>query len=146
MTGCEERQIAVERRLHGDLGDAEVAALEAHLQDCAACRDYLLAARAAEAAMSEQVRAELQEVDWERVKRSAASHRAFWREDVVSTSAAIAGVALVGWWLIPAEKVEGRWPAMPGAGLAAIALTVLLARERSRSLEPGADPFELLAA
>ena len=146
MTGCDQQQIAIERRLHGDLGDAEAASLEAHLQSCAACRAYEAAARGTEAAMSEQVQAVLHEVDWEKVRRSAARHRAFWREDVVSTTAAITGAALVGWWLVPAEKLQGRWPLLLGAALAAIALTAFVARERSRGLEADADPFELLAA
>jgi anti-sigma factor RsiW len=146
MTGCDLQQIAIERRLHGDLGDAEAAALDAHLQTCAACRDYLLAARGTEAAMNEQVQAVLHEVDWERVRRSAARHRAFWREDFISNAAAVAGAALVGWWLVPAEKLQGRWPWLLGAALAAIALTAIIARERSRGLEADADPFELLAA
>jgi hypothetical protein len=146
MTGCDLQQIAIERRLHGDLGDAEAAALEAHLQGCADCRGYLAQARATEAAMGEQVQAMLQGVDWEKVRRSAARQRFFWKEEVVATAGGLAAVVAATAWLLPAKARAPGLAFVVATAVLALVLVALRARAHARGLGERADPIELLAA
>lgn len=69
MTRCDEFEVAIEKRLHGALGEPEQAALEEHLAGCPGCRAYQAAARGAEAGMSQRAKAAGAEVDWARVER-----------------------------------------------------------------------------
>ena len=69
MAGCEDFEIAIEKRLHGALGDPERRPLEEHLAHCERCRAYEAAARGAEAGMGAEAKAAIAEVDWGRVER-----------------------------------------------------------------------------
>ena len=69
MPDCEDFQIAIEKRLHGALGDAGRATLEEHLATCERCRAYEAAARGAEAMLDAQARDAVSRADWEKVDR-----------------------------------------------------------------------------
>ncbi len=143
MTGCDEQQIAIERRLHGDLGTAEAAALDAHLRACQACRAYEAAARATEATMSEQMEAVLRNVDWERVRRQARSHRSFKLEDLAVSAVGVAAIVGAAVLLLPLSRE--RLGVIVGVCALAIAILALQTFGRLRSLGARADPAELLA-
>lgn len=69
MASCEEFQVAIEKRLHGALGEAERAPLDEHLARCERCQAYEATARGAEAVMEAQAREAVAQADWERVER-----------------------------------------------------------------------------
>lgn len=86
---CEEHEIAIERRLAGDLDPAGERALEAHLATCAECRGWAERARDLERAL----RAPRREVDWRRLERRVlASER---KERRAPLLAALVAIALV---------------------------------------------------
>ena len=60
----EEAQIAIERRRRGALDEAEVRALDAHLAECAECRDYGALSSATEENMTSQTATGLNALDW----------------------------------------------------------------------------------
>jgi uncharacterized membrane protein len=69
MASCEDFEIAIEKRLHGALGEPERGPLQEHLAHCQRCRTYEAAAGEVEAVMSERARAAVVDVDWARVER-----------------------------------------------------------------------------
>jgi hypothetical protein len=144
MTSCELQQIAIERRLHGALGQAEAALLDAHLQSCQACRAYQAAARRTEDAMGQQVEAVLQGVDWEAVRGRVARHRRFWAVDLGTTLSGLAAAVLVTLALVPEPR---RGEALLVMGLTSLLMGLATAQRalgRLRELRPGGEPFELL--
>lgn len=75
MTSCDHFEIETEKRRHGELGDAESRALEAHLSTCERCRAYEATARRTEAVMRSEAEAVAGEVDWGQVDRAITAWR-----------------------------------------------------------------------
>jgi predicted anti-sigma-YlaC factor YlaD len=144
MASCEEFEIAIERRLHGALGDPERAQLEEHLAHCERCRAYEVAAREAEARMGAQARQALSEVDWGRVERGIrggvyASVRML--AGAVLASAYLAGMV---WLSTPAElRPERLARTLPAMGLVVV-LLALVGGYSARRLSALADRDEML--
>jgi hypothetical protein len=119
---CDDFQIAIERRLHGDLGEAEAAPLDRHLSDCEACRAYQAQAREVEAKMAANASEALAGTDWGKVERGI-------REGIL---VALRGVvaSVVGGVLVAALIWTTRGPAMTDARMlrvgAALGLTLAL--------------------
>jgi hypothetical protein len=66
---CDTYELHIEQRAHGALAAPEQAALAAHLEQCARCRDFAALVRRIESKLVERVRAELTRVDWPRLDR-----------------------------------------------------------------------------
>ncbi|MBS1153072.1 MAG: hypothetical protein H6Q89_4770 [Myxococcaceae bacterium] len=70
--GCDSFEMQIEQRAHGALPPAEQAALAAHLDGCADCRDFAALVTRIEGRLVERVKAELSRVDWSRLDREVA--------------------------------------------------------------------------
>ena len=144
MAGCEDFEIAIEKGLHGALGEPERAPLEEHLAHCQRCRAYEAAARGAEAGMSQRARAAVAEVDWARVERGVrrgvyASVRMLGA--AVVTAAYMAGMV----WLSTAPALrEARLLRTLPAMVVLIVLVAFVAAYSARRLAALADHQEML--
>jgi anti-sigma factor RsiW len=143
---CDDFQIAIERRLHGDLGEAEAAPLDRHLSSCEACRAYQAQAREVEATMSATAEAILRDVSWDRVREGLRRYRRRVLSDVWSVAAFLcvlyAGVVLLP--MRPGNRAETALHNLPlVAGAFAVYALAMLAYVRH--LARLADPIELLA-
>ncbi len=146
MADCERFEIEIERRLHGDLGEAEAARLAAHLSTCASCRAFEATARATEAGMRGAADEVVQAIDWAQVDRAISAWR---RRGLVTLGTwAVLGLALAGSaWI----HRDGRGPAVDAslaAGACLVALGVRFAldlRRQRRTAALGRGP-ELLEA
>lgn len=139
---CDDFQIAVERRLHGDLGEAEEALLERHLSSCEACGAYAARAREVEASMAKSASEALANVDWNRAERGI-------REGMAAATRGVVASVIGGVFMVVLAWAT-RGPALTDARLlrmaAAMAVTMgviavmggLAARKLSR-LERGAE-------
>jgi hypothetical protein len=119
MQGCDEFQIAIEMRLHGALGVADAARLDAHLSGCQGCRAFEVLARETEATMRDVVNGELDGVDWKVVDRMVAGWRR--RNRLAAGALAVLGIIAV------AEIVSLPWRENPARGFPLVALATLLA-------------------
>ena len=144
MASCEDFEIAIEKRLHGALGETERAPLQDHLAQCQRCRAYEAAAREAEAVMSERARAAVADVDWASVERGIrggiyASVRMLGA--AVVTAAWMAGMV----WLstTPALRAERLLRTLPAMGLMVV-LVAFVAAYSARRLVALADRGEML--
>jgi hypothetical protein len=143
---CDDFQIAIERRLHGDLGDAGAAPLDRHLSSCQACRSYEAAARRTEVAMGARAEAVLREVDWGQVQEGLRRYRRRVLRSIgeIATFLALVTLASVVWPLRESGRAElALRNGLISAGvLGAYALGAAL---YGRSLSRLADPVEVLA-
>jgi hypothetical protein len=144
MASCEDFEIAIEKRLHGALGDAERAPLQEHLAICQRCRAYEGAARGAEAEMRVRATAAAAGVDWASVERGIrggvhASVRMLGA--AVVTTAWMAGMV----WLstTPALRAERLLRTLPAMGLMVV-LVAFVAAYSARRLVALADREEML--
>jgi len=142
MRTCQEFQIAAERRLHGNLGEAEAAELEEHLSACAACHAYRDAARGAEDAMQRNAEAVLQQTDWGQLERRIGQYRRWVYEDLAVTALALLAI-LAALVLLPHPSGQIVRPAL--VLLLALAILAVQAWGKTRWLLPS-EPVELLGA
>jgi uncharacterized membrane protein len=132
MAGCDEFGISIERRLHGALGPAEGAALDAHLSTCGRCRTFEAAARRTEAVMRGAADEAARSVDFEAVR--AVVER--WRRRTRLAGLALLlpfTVALAGLVTALRRGRPGEEVLLLGgvvAGLAAVAAVTALVRAR----------------
>jgi len=144
MAGCEDFEIAIEKRLHGALGEPERAPLEEHLVHCQRCRAYEAAARGAEAGMSQRARAAVAEVDWARVERGIRGGVHASLRMLAGAVLAGAWVALVAWLSAPPELRSGRMlRVLPAMGIVVV-LVALVAGYSARRLVAMVDRGEML--
>jgi hypothetical protein len=144
MTGCEEFEIAIERRLHGALGDPERAPLDAHLAHCSRCRTYEAAARGAEAGMGARAREAVEGVDWEQVERGIRGGVQASVRMLAGAVIAAAWMAGVVWLSTPPELRAGRMlRALPAMGIMLV-LVALVAGYSARRLVAMVDRGEML--
>ena len=144
MAGCEDFEIAIEKRLHGALGEPERAPLEEHLAHCQRCRAYEAAARGAEAGMSQRARAAVAEVDWARVERGIRGGVHASLRMLAGAVLAGAWVALVAWLSAPPELRSGRMlRVLPAMGIVVV-LVALVAGYSARRLVAMVDRGEML--
>jgi hypothetical protein len=144
MAGCEEFEIAIEKRLHGALGDPERLPLEEHLARCERCRAYEAAARRTEAGMGTEARAAVEQVDWARVERGI-------RGGVQSSLRMLVGAVLAAAWLAgvvwlstaAALRAERMLRMLPAMGIVVV-LVALVAGYSSRRLLALVDQGEML--
>ena len=144
MAGCQDFEIAVEKRLHGALGEPEQAPIEAHLARCKRCRSYQDAARGAEAGMRSEASAAAAGMDWERVERGI-------RGGVPASLRNWAGAVLAGFWVAaaawlsapPELRPERMIRVLPTAAIVVV-LVALVARYSGRRLVALVDPGEML--
>jgi hypothetical protein len=144
MPGCEEFETDIERRLHGALGDAERATLEAHLHGCASCRTYEGAALGSEAQLRSRAGAAVAAVDWARVERGIrggmyASVRML--AAAVVTAAYVVGMV---WLSTPAELRGARLLRSAPAMVVLVVLIAFVAAYSARRLVALADREEML--
>jgi hypothetical protein len=144
MDGCEGFEIAIERRLHGALGDSEAPRLDAHLAVCARCQAYEASARGAEAIMAGEAREAVAQVDWVRVERGIrggvhASLRML--VGAVVTAAWVAGMV----WLStpPAMRADRMMRTLPAMVLVVV-LIAFVAAYSARRLVALVDREEML--
>jgi uncharacterized membrane protein len=144
MASCEDHEIAIEKRLHGALGEPERAPLQDHLARCQRCQAYEAAAREAEAVMSERARAAVADVDWARVERGIrggvyASVRMLGA--AVVTAAYMAGMV----WLstTPGLREARLLRTLPAMGVLVV-LVAFVAAYSARRLVALADREEML--
>jgi hypothetical protein len=135
MAGCDDRQIDVERRLHGVLAEAAAAGLDAHLASCPACRAYQAVARGSEAGLRQAAGDARGRVDWARTERAA--RRARWRgfRPVVAAALGAGWVAGLAWISTAPAPGAGRMVrALPTMALAALLAALLTAWSARRLL------------
>jgi hypothetical protein len=143
MDGCDGFEIAIERRLHGALGESEAPALDAHLAVCARCRAYEAAARGAEAMMAVEAREAIAQVDWARVERGIrggihASLRML--VAAVVTAAWVAGMVFLS--TPPAMRADRMMRTLP-AMVMVVVLVAFVAAYSARRLVALADREEM---
>jgi hypothetical protein len=144
MAGCESFEIAIERRLHGALGDSERAPLQEHLAHCERCRAYEAAARVAEAGMGAHARAAAAEVDWGRVEREIRGGVYAAVRMLAGAVIAAAWVAAVVWLSTPNDlRAERMVRALPAMGILVV-LVALVAGYSARRLAGMAEHGEML--
>jgi len=144
MADCGDFEIAIEKRLHGALGEPERAPLEEHLANCQRCRAYEAAARGAEAAMGTEARAAVSEVDWGRVERGIRGGVHASLRMLAGAVLAGAWVALVAWLSAPPELRSGRMlRVLPAMGIVVV-LVALVAGYSARRLVALVDRGEML--
>ena len=144
MARCEAFEIAIEKRLHGALGEPEGAILDEHLAGCERCPVYEAAAREAEARMVAEASAAAAEVDWERVEREI-------RGSVRAWPGWLAGALLAGAWMAlfaglsapPALRSGRMLRALPAMAIVVV-LVALVAGYWSRRLGALVDHGEML--
>jgi hypothetical protein len=112
MAGCEEFEIAIERRAHGALDEDAGRTLTDHLGSCESCRAFATLAHGVEDEMRLHAQAALGRIDWSRVEAGLTSWqrgvtRFWWR-------AALAGSVLMP---LAALAMGGSPPAMLAGGL-----------------------------
>lgn len=143
---CDDFQIAIERRLHGDLGEAEAAPLDRHLLSCEACRAYEAQARRTDVAMGARAEAVLKNVDWGRMQEGLRRYR----QRILSSLRDIAvflGLVYLASVALPLREANRAALALRnlfvvGGVLAATAVGMAL---YARTLARLADPIEMLA-
>jgi len=144
MAGCEALEIAVEKRLHGALGEPEGAILEEHLADCERCRAYQAGARGAEAGLGSEASAAAAEVDWERLERGIWGSVRAWPRRFAGAVLAGGWGELVAWLSAPpgmrSARMLGALPAMA----IAVVLVGLVAGYSARRLVALVDQGEML--
>ena len=144
MADCGDFEIAIEKRLHGALGEPERAPLEEHLASCQRCRAYQAAARGAEAGMGAHARAAVSEVDWGRVERGIRGGVHASLRMLAGAVLAGAWVALVAWLSAPPELRSGRMlRVLPAMGIVVV-LVALVAGYSARRLVALVDRGEML--
>jgi hypothetical protein len=144
MTSCEQFEVAIEKRLHGALGEPEQAALEEHLAGCADCRAYQAAARGAEAGMSLRAKAAGAEVDWAKVERGI-------RGGLQATLRMLVGAVLVAAYMAglvwvsttPALRETRLLRTLPAMGILVV-LVAFVAAYSARRLVALVDHEEML--
>lgn len=142
MTTCDDFQIAVERRLHRDLGEAEGRELELHLPSCPACRAYEATARQIEGVMNERMAEILRETDWSALNRKVSGYRRWVAEELV---VAAIGVLATFVAVLVLPKPSGRIVRPAQVMLLVLAILAAQAWWRTRGLD-GSDPTELLGS
>ena len=146
MTSGEHPEIDIDRRLGGDLSEAESAALDAHLAICARCRGYEKAARE----MMLDLRAASNEVsetiDWDRLEKSIERQRgARITRLAAGAGLGVIAVALSTWGFAPPGEA---WLYVTGIGALVAALVgsqALLVLREHRDVARLARGDELLA-
>jgi len=144
MAGCEDFEIAIEKRLHGALGDPERRLLEEHLAHCERCRAYEAAARGAEAGMGAEAKAAIAEVDWGRVERGIRGG-VYASVRMLAASVLLSGyVAGMVWLSTPSGfRTERMARTLPAMGIMVV-LVALVAGYSARRLVALADHGEML--
>lgn len=125
---CEEHEIAIERRLAGDLDPVGERALEAHLATCADCRGWAERARGLERAL----RAPRRELDWRRLERRVLALER--KERRAPLRAALLALALV----VVAVGRQSPWLAWLAAGVA-LEVPWSWLRRRARAVASAAE-------
>ena len=144
MAGCQDFEIAVEKRLHGALGEPEQAPLEEHLARCERCRSYQDAARGAEAGMRSEASAAAAGMDWERVERGIRGGVPASLRDGAGAVLAGSWVAAAAWLSAPPElRPERMIRVLPTAAIVVV-LVALVARYSGRRLVALVDRGEML--
>jgi hypothetical protein len=144
MAGCEEFQVDIEKRLHGALGEAGRAPLDAHLATCERCRAYEAAARGAEAGMATEASEAAAQVDWDRVERGI-------RGGVAASVRMLAAAVLVTAWMAgmvwlstpPDLRGERLLRTLPAMGVMLV-LVAFVSAYSARRLTALADRGEML--
>jgi len=144
MAGCEAFEIAVEKRLHGALGEPEGAILEEHQAGCERCRAYQAGARGSEAGMRVEASAAAAEVDWERVEREIRGRVRAWPRWLAGAVLAGAWMALSAWLSAPPAMSQGRTLRSLPAIAIMVVLVGLVAGYSSRRLVALVDRGEML--
>jgi hypothetical protein len=144
MAGCDDFEIAIEKEMHGALGEAERPGLDAHLAGCERCRAYGAAARGAEASMARAAGAAAAEVDWDGVERAIRGGVLAWVRILASVAFLAAWVAGMVWLSTPAPFRAGRLlRTMPSMAMLAV-LVAFVAAYSGRRLTALADRGEML--
>jgi len=141
---CDDFEIAIEMRLHGALGGAAAAGLDAHLVTCARCRAFAAAARGTEAAMRDAASEAAKGVDWGAVEAQVARWR---RRGWVS--AGPAAVTLLVWgamtWKLHARGDPDVWVPVLAALATVLALALAWRKRRADAARMARGGDELLA-
>jgi hypothetical protein len=145
MSGCEQFEIAVERRIHGALPEPDRAPLDLHLAGCQACQTYEAAARESQADLGAEARGAIAGLDWGRVEREI-------RGGVPGSLRMLAAAALAGTWVaavawvsaLPGSTPDRMLRALPATGIVVV-LVVLVAGYSARRLVAQVGRGEVLA-